>query len=72
MTREEHLAWCKKRALEYLDKGDVENAIASMMSDMQKHDETKLISGSMLSAMGLTIAMTRNPQDARRYIEGFN
>lgn len=72
MTREEHLAWCKKRALEYLDKGDVENAIASMMSDMQKHDETKLISGSMLSAMGLRIAMTRNPQDARRYIEGFN
>ena len=72
MTREEHLAWCKKRALEYLDKGDVENAIASMMSDMQKHDETKLSSGSILSAMGLTIAMTRNPQDARRYIEGFN
>ena len=72
MTREEHLAWCKKRALEYLDKGDVENAIASMMSDMQKHDETKFSSGSILSAMGLTIAITRNPQDTRRYIEGFN
>ena len=72
MTREEHLAWCKKRALEYLDKGDVENAIASMMSDMQKHDETKLISGSMLSAMGLVIVISRDPQAARRYIEGFN
>ena len=72
MTREEHLAWCKKRALEYLDKGDVENAIASMMSDMQKHDETKLASGSILSAMGLVIVMSRDPQAARRYIEGFN
>lgn len=72
MTRDEHLAWCKKRALKYLDRGDVPNAIASMMSDMQKHDETKFDSDSILSAMGMMAAMSGDPNEARRYIVGFN
>jgi len=33
MTREEHLRWAKDRALEYADKGDVANAIASLRSE---------------------------------------
>ena len=33
MIRQEHLDWCKKRALEYCDKGDVQDAFASMASD---------------------------------------
>jgi hypothetical protein len=40
MTRAEHLAWCKERALEYLDMGDRVNAMASMISDLGKHPET--------------------------------
>jgi hypothetical protein len=71
-TRTEHLAWCKQRALEYLDKGDVSNAVASMMSDLQKHDETALEAGSILSALGLSAAMSNNSAEARRFIEGFN
>lgn len=39
-TREEHLAWCKARALEYVDAGDVEQAFTSMVSDMRKHPQT--------------------------------
>src|SRR5713226_8470617 len=42
MTRDEHVEWCKKRAREYLDKGDLENAIASMISDMNKHPECRV------------------------------
>jgi hypothetical protein len=38
-TREEHLAWCKQRALELLADGDRAGAVASMISDLQKHDE---------------------------------
>lgn len=72
MTRQEHLDWCKKRALEYVDRGDLQSAVASMMSDMDKHEETKLGSGSILSAMGLMAAMSGNPADVRRYITGFN
>ena len=40
MTREEHLVWCKKRALEYIDRGQVNEGLTSMMSDMAKHPET--------------------------------
>jgi hypothetical protein len=75
MTREEHLAWCKKRAHEYLDRGDIPSAIASMMSDIDKHEETKLKPGparDMLSMLGIQAAMSGDPREARRYIDGFN
>jgi hypothetical protein len=66
VTRAEHLAWCKTRALEYLDEGDVVNAITSMMSDMDKHPDTAL-GRSPLFWLGLTYAT-----GARRWIEGFH
>jgi hypothetical protein len=31
--RAEHLAWAKQRALEYLDAGDIANAVTSMDND---------------------------------------
>ena len=37
MTRDEHLAECKRRALEYLDAGDPREAFTSMLSDIGKH-----------------------------------
>lgn len=70
MTRDEHMAWCKKRALEYLDKGDVTNAVTSMLSDLRKHPETEGV-GAMLGMMGLMAAQSGNMQEARRFIEGF-
>ena len=41
MTRSEHIAWCKKRAIDALQGGTTANAWASMVSDMGGHDETK-------------------------------
>lgn len=72
MTREEHLAWCKKRAHEYLDQGDLQNAVASMMSDMQKHPETAFDNGDAMSQLGLFSAMSGDRQAVKRYIDGFN
>lgn len=40
MTRQEHLQWCKDRALEYVKVGDNDSALASMLSDLAKHPET--------------------------------
>ena len=40
MTREEHLEWAKARALAYMDRGDPADALASILSDLSKHDET--------------------------------
>lgn len=40
MNRDEHVAWCKTRALAYVDAGDLNNAFASMCSDLRKHPDT--------------------------------
>ena len=72
MTREEHLAWCKQRAHEFLKTGDIQNAVASMMSDLSKHPETATKPGSILDAMGLMAAASGDIREAQRYINGFN
>ena len=40
MTRQEHLAWAKQRALEYCDRGELQHALDSLISDLGKHPET--------------------------------
>ena len=67
-TRERHLAWCRQRAHEYLAIGDVQNAVQSMMSDLQKHDETR--SSSNRELMALSVMMSGDLDLARRYIDG--
>ena len=72
MERARHLAWCKKRALEYVDAGKLDEAYASFVSDMRKHSGTadhialalgwKLVSAGHLS----------KPSEMRKFIEDFN
>lgn len=72
MSRSEHLAWCKKRALQYVDEGDLGQAFISMGSDLNKHPETAGHSGIQLGVM-LQIAGQLNSQDKmRKFIDGFN
>lgn len=70
MTREEHLTWCKERAIEYVDAGDLTNAVMSMCSDVGKHEETKDHPGVMLGVVELMNLPTAD--SVRRFIEGFN
>ena len=72
MTRAEHLAWCKQRALEYIDLGDVKNALASMFSDLGKHEGTRNHAAIQLGVMLMLAGHLDDPREARRYIEGFN
>ena len=72
MSREDHLEWCKKRALEYLDRNELTNAFSSMVSDLSKHPETE---GHMGIEMGLKLMLGGflNTRDKmREFIEGFN
>jgi hypothetical protein len=69
-TRAEHLAWCKRRALEYVEDGDLPNAIASMGSDLSKHPETKCDPHLVLA--GAMDAQNGDAQAVRRWINGFN
>jgi hypothetical protein len=72
ISRAEHLAWCKKRALEYVDVGDVNQAFASMGSDLRKHDETRNHAGIELGMMLLMSGRLSSPAEMRTFIEGFN
>ncbi len=69
MTREEHLKWCKERALAYLPHNPQE-AVTSMMSDIRKHPETN---DKILMSLGMITLMNNvNAKSARDYIVGFN
>lgn len=70
MTRAEHLAWAKQRALEYLDHGDLPNAVASMTSDLGKHPDLQL--SMVLNTLGLMYAVNGDAAGVRSWIEGFN
>lgn len=69
-TRDEHLAFCKKRALEYVDAGDLPGAAASMGSDLLNHPETRTVGAEIIFA-GALEAATGDPENVRRWIEGF-
>jgi hypothetical protein len=71
-SRADHLAWCKKRALEYVDHGDVQGAFASMASDLNKHPKTAGHVGIEMGLMQLMFGMLSSPYEMRRFIEGFN
>lgn len=71
-TRQEHLEWCKQRALEYADKGDAASAMASMTSDLNAHPETKGHAAIELGLMLLLGGHLSAPAEMRKFIEGFN
>jgi hypothetical protein len=72
MTRSEHLAWCKQRALEYVDQNDLTNAYASMASDLGKHPETERHPAITLGMMMLMGGHLDSPEKMREFINGFN
>ena len=71
MNRDEHLAWAKRRALEYLERHDLEQGYTSMASDLAKHPELKRIEEKM-SPIGLHYLINRDATQLRRWIEGFH
>lgn len=69
MDRAEHLQWAKTRALKYLP-ADPRNAMASMMSDLGKHEELRGHAGLLISP--LFYGAANDPVEVRKWAEGFN
>ncbi len=72
MNRSEHLQWCKNRAMEYANNGDIDQAFASMCSDLRKHEETK---NHQAMELGLLLRMTgglNTHTEMLDFIQGFN
>jgi len=64
--RGRHLHWCKERAFEYLDRGDIAGGVASFVSDMGKNNET-----ANHPALPM-IMFQRYEHEIKRFIEGFH
>ena len=72
MDRNTHLEWCKQRANEYVEQGDMQQAFASFQSDMTKHPET---ANHMALEMGTMLLISGNLSSQRQmidWINGFN
>jgi len=72
MDADEHLEWAKKRALEYLDRLDPQQAFTSMMSDLSKHPELKNHAGMQIGVGFMMLpGWINNSEEVRRWIVGF-
>jgi len=72
MTREEHLTWAKTRALAYAADNDLDNAMASMLSDLEKHEE---LTDHLAKTLFLQLRMNGQLQtqaEVIKFINGFN
>lgn len=71
-TRAEYLRWCKDRAMEHIKRGDALEALASMLSDMGQHPETKDHPALKLGVMMAMGGMLNDLRETERFIQGFN
>ena len=64
--RDEYLEWCKERAREYLDAGELSNAVASMGSG-----PPELKPNPHLLLLGTMRVLDGDPAAVRTWVEGF-
>jgi hypothetical protein len=72
MNRQEHLDWCKQRALEYVTLGNLPAAWTSFTSDMGKHEETRNHSALELGSIMLFGGQLNTQAKMCEFINGFN
>lgn len=73
-TREEHIKWCKERAISearFYSK-DPKQGIISMMSDLSKHPETNSEALKSLCMMEMMMRPNITLQGVINFINGFN
>jgi hypothetical protein len=72
MTYDEHLQWCKDRANQYVDAGELTNALASMVSDLRKHPELEDHAAIGLGVLLKMAGHLDTAEEMRKFINGFN
>jgi hypothetical protein len=70
--RAQHLEWCKKRALAYVDQGYLQQALESMLSDLAKHPKTADHPGIALAVGRMAFGDLTTSGQVCEFIEGFN
>ncbi len=71
-TREEHMEFCKKRAIECVNDNDLDGAFASMVHDLKEHKDTEAHSSIQLGMMLMLSGHLSTQEEMRKFINGFN
>jgi hypothetical protein len=69
LPRDKYVERCKQRALDYLDRDDLRNAVASFVSSMNARPDCEL--PQHLAALGVVLLMREDALGWRTLIEGF-
>ena len=67
----DHLEWSKKRALEYIEKGDISGAWNSMLSDLSNNNELMRHSAIELGNMLFFGGHLKTGSQMKKFIEDF-
>lgn len=70
MNAAEHFAWARERAMEYVGLGDGANAMASFVSDLNKHPGTACILTPDLMYLFAGEVAIGGAHGARLFIDG--
>ena len=71
MTWDEHLAWCKRRAIEYVDAGNLSHAVANRGSDLKTYPDTDNPALNGLVMIGMMYVTNGDRAAVQRWIERF-
>jgi len=69
LPRDKYVERCKQRAFDYLDRGDLKNAVASFVSNMNARSDCEL--PYYLATLGDLLLMENDALGWRTLIEGF-
>ena len=72
LTRVGHLAWCKRRALEYVDAGDLTHAVANMASDLKTHPDTDNPALNGIAMIGMMYVTDDDRAAVQRWMNVFD
>jgi hypothetical protein len=68
--RDKYVERCKQRASDYLDRGDLKNAVASFVSDIDARTDCEL--PHYLATLGVLLLMGNDALGRRTLIEGLS
>lgn len=72
MNRAEHLAWAKQRALQYVDLGELADAMSSILSDLAK-GEPGWFNIELVAHLGMgELMLGAGASQIRHFIEGIS
>jgi hypothetical protein len=69
IPRDKYVERCKQRAFDYLDRGDLKNAVSSFVNDMDARPDCEL--PHHLAALGVVLWMSKDVQGWKALIEEF-